>query len=212
MATVTVDLGNAIALGSRLIWAQNVDLGSTFDADGLGQVLSQTDIYFSGGNAGLIALSISGPNNRFTPAFEASGRIIFEASDGETLEVLIADATMLEPYNWTPVNSAEVIAFGNHVNGLTDRTATLTLTDGPTVDAAPAFVDDTGDAQDWTVGTAIAPVTVPSAGGSPTPTYAVVGALPRRHLVQPFDACHKRHPHSDRLRDDPHPRHQLRGL
>ena len=61
---------------------------------------------------------------------------------------------------------------------LTDRTATLTLTDGPTVDVAPSFSDDTGDAQGWTVGTAITPVTVPSAGGSPAPTYAAVGSLP----------------------------------
>ena len=67
VATVTVNLGNAIVLGSRIIWAQNVDIGSTFDADGLGQELSQTDIYFSGGNAGLIALSISGPEQPIYP-------------------------------------------------------------------------------------------------------------------------------------------------
>ena len=45
-------------------------------------------------------------------------------------------------------------------------------------DVAPVFVDDTGDAQNWTVGTAIANITVPLATGSPTPTYAVVGTLP----------------------------------
>ena len=51
------------------------------------------------------------------------------ASDGEVLEVMIANADMSEPYSWTPVNSAEVIAFANHVQALTDQTATLTLTD-----------------------------------------------------------------------------------
>ena len=43
---------------------------------------------------------------------------------------------------------------------------------------APAFADDTGNTQAWTVGTAITPVTVPAATGNPTPTYAPVGALP----------------------------------
>ena len=70
-------------------------------------------------------------NNGFTAEFEATGRIIFEASDGEMLEVMIANADMTEPYNWTPTNSAEVIAFANHVRGLTDQNATLTLTDDP---------------------------------------------------------------------------------
>ena len=37
----------------------------------------------------------------------------------------------MSPYSWTPANSAEVIAFANHVRGLTDHDATLTLTDDP---------------------------------------------------------------------------------
>ena len=58
-------------------------------------------------------------------------------------------------------------------------------TDTDTVDVAvaaafeaPRFADDTGDAQSWTVGTQIAPITVPAAGGNPTPAYAAVGTLP----------------------------------
>ena len=43
---------------------------------------------------------------------------------------------------------------------------------------APAFVDDTGDAQNWTENVGIAPLTVPEATGNPTPTYAAVGSLP----------------------------------
>ena len=47
---------------------------------------------------------------------------------------------MTEPYLDVPTNGAEVIAFANHVRGLTDTDATLTLTDDPpatdhTVDA-----------------------------------------------------------------------------
>ena len=40
---------------------------------------------------------------------------------------------------------------------------------------APSFADDTGDAISGTVGTAIAPITVPEADGEPAPTYAVSG-------------------------------------
>ena len=177
-ATVTVDLGTGALIGNRLVWPQNVDLGTTFDADGIGQELSQVDLYFSGDNAGQVILSITGPNNRFTSAFEATGRILFESSDGEILEITIDDADMSEPYDWTPANSAEVIAFGSHVATLTDRSVTLSLTGEAPAAGAPSFTDDTGDAQAWTVGTQIAAVTVPEASGTPAPTYAVVGALP----------------------------------
>ena len=43
---------------------------------------------------------------------------------------------------------------------------------------APVFADSTGDAQSWTVGTSISTLTVPTASGNPTPTYAVVDSLP----------------------------------
>ena len=54
---------------------------------------------------------------------------------------------------------------------------TLTLDDG-SAPVAPLFSDDTGDAQSWVTGTAIADLAVPQATGNPTPTYAVVGSLP----------------------------------
>ena len=44
--------------------------------------------------------------------------------------------------------------------------------------AAPAFADDTGDAQTWTVNAGISQFTIPVASGNPAPTYAVVGSLP----------------------------------
>ena len=115
------------------MWSVDVDLGPTFAANGLDQILAQTVMYHTGPSAGIVNLSIDGDDNRFTPAFEATGRIIFEASDGETLEVTIGGVDTEEPYSWTPTNSDEVIAFANHVlTLLTDTSVTLTLTDEPT--------------------------------------------------------------------------------
>ena len=48
----------------------------------------------------------------------------------------------------------------------------------PPLLTAPSFSDDTGNAQTWTVGTAITSITVPTASGNPTPSYAVQGSLP----------------------------------
>ena len=112
MASVTVDLGNGTI--TTTCWnPDDVDLGATFAADGVGQTLGQKHGCISAVSlAGTVNLSMTDDNDRFTPAFEATGRIIFEASDGETLEVTIGNADMSEPYNWTPSNSDEVIAFG----------------------------------------------------------------------------------------------------
>ena len=108
-----------------------MDLGPTFAADGVGQTLGQTVMYFDGTTAGTVNLSMTDDNDRFTAAFEATGRLIFEASDGETLEITIGGVDMAEPYNWIPTNSAEVIAFANHVLTLADTSVTLTLKDEP---------------------------------------------------------------------------------
>ena len=104
-------------------------------------------------------------------SFEATGVIILQAGE-RTLRVTgFGDAT--EPYSWTPSNSDEVIAFHNDYN---NEDISITFDDDPA--AAPSFDDDTGSAQSWTVGTAITAITVPAADGTPTPTYAAVGALP----------------------------------
>ena len=174
MASVTVNLTGVTVSNNAITWEDNVSLGSTFALNGNEQTLLRFRLFSSNG---LVNLSIDGSNNLLTAAFVSTGRIIVEASDSEMLEVMIADAAMSEPYEWTPSNSAEVIAFANHVRGLTDQSATLTLTDDdPTV--APSFSDDTGDAQTWEMGTAIAAITVPEADGTPAPTYAVEGVLP----------------------------------
>ena len=131
MASVTVDLtGYTDFANSNIEWADDVSIGPTFDAGGSNQTIIAVSLRYAI-IPGAINISIDGTNNRFTAAFVASGRIIFEASDGETLEVMIADADITEPYTWVPTNSQEVVDFANHVRGLTDHDATLTLTDNP---------------------------------------------------------------------------------
>ena len=44
---------------------------------------------------------------------------------------MIANADMTEVYTWLPTNAAEVVAFVEHVRGLADCNASLTLTDAP---------------------------------------------------------------------------------
>ena len=170
MATVTVALTGYTAAATQIRWDDNVSLGTTFGIEGRTQTLSQLIVRQNNG----ISISILGTNVRFTPEFEATGRIIITASDGETLEVMIDNEDMTEPYSWFPANGNEVTAFYNHERTLATHDATLTLTDDADTDA-PVFADDTGDAQDWTQNTAIAPITVPGASGTPAPTYAAAG-------------------------------------
>ena len=130
MASVTVNLtGYQETLTGLIFWSDDVSLGNTFDAVGTNQTLTSLSLYDETATPGAVRISLIDIDDRFTPEFEATGRIIVEASDSETLEVMIADADMSEPYEWTPTNSAEVIAFVSHLRGLTDQNATLTLTD-----------------------------------------------------------------------------------
>ena len=179
MASVTAALTGLTTSSTSMTWEDNVSLGTTFSIDGTEQELNRLRLWDSGGTAGQVHINIVGPNKDFTVAFEASGRIIIEASDGETLEIVGTGSDVTEPYTWTPTNSAEVIAFANHVLALSDQTATLTLTDDPAAgNTAPSFTNDTGTAQSWAQDVAINAVTVPEADGTPTPTYAVQGSLP----------------------------------
>ena len=79
--SVTVPLTGVSVLTTYIRWSDNYSLGSLFSADGAEQILSLVDLN-SSSPAGRVVISISGINRRFTPAFEASGQIIFEASDG----------------------------------------------------------------------------------------------------------------------------------
>ena len=144
MASVTIDLTGFQSFTNYILWSDNQSLGTVFDANGAEQVFTRLDLN-NIGPAGQVFLSIVGTNNRFTPAFEASGRIVFEASDGEILEVTIGDADTSEPYSWVPTNGAEVVAFVLHVKGLADQAATLTLTDEddePEPEPEPTTVPD----------------------------------------------------------------------
>ena len=176
MASVTAALTGYFVDSESIGWGTDVSFGSVFNVGNQDQVLSLMALWYDG----QVQMTFTGFAKEFTPEFEATGRIIIEASDGEILEVMIANADMAEPYLWTPANSAEVIVFAAHVQALSDQDASLTLTDepAPPTTAAPSFTDDTGDAQNWTQNTAISPITVPEADGNPTPTYAAVGSLP----------------------------------
>ena len=74
----------------------------------------------------------------------------------------------------TPLKTIGLVGTGGGTFA-TELSATLTVT---TPLEEPSFADDAGDAQSWTVGTAIAAITVPAASGNPVPAYAAVGALP----------------------------------
>ena len=179
MASVTVNLTGFSEFVDSIAWTDDADIGSTFSLNGTNQVLDFVQLNFAGGVPGTFHISINGIDQRFTSAFEATGRILLEATDGSVLEVAIADADMSEPYAWIPTNSAEVILFANNVRRLTGQDVTLTLTDDPPpLNSPPSFVAASGNDQQWIVDTAIAEITVPVAAGDPAPTYAVVGVLP----------------------------------
>ena len=150
MASVTVNLTGYDDNQFRIRWNDDIDLGATFAADGVGQTFNQIELYDGTIEPGRVVISINTTNDRFTPAFEASGRIIIEASDGETLEVMIANADMTEPYEWVPTNSAEVVAFAMHVRGLSDHDATLTLTDDPPTPPVPTATQVVTGGQTYT--------------------------------------------------------------
>ena len=102
--SVTANLTGYQEFTNYIRWPDNVSLGSTFAADGTEQTLNFVDLN-NDSPAGRVSLAIVGFNRRFTTEFEATGLITFEASDGEMLEVQIADADMTETYAWTPTNS-----------------------------------------------------------------------------------------------------------
>ena len=177
MASVTVNLTGGTFNSEFIGWIDEISIGSVFDQNGQEQTLSSVALFDNGVLIGNVQLSLLGAGDDFTTEFEATGRVIFENNDGETLEVQIANADTDEPYIWRPSNSSEVIQFVNHIRDASNVSVTLTLTDDPPT-VAPSFTDDTGDAQSWIQNTAITPITVPAAVGTPTPTYSAIGALP----------------------------------
>ena len=99
-------------------------------------------------------------------------------TSGDT--VALTDAATATPDFTAPSTpNAQSLTFRLTVTDDDGATATATVDVGVAAAlAAPRFVDDTGDAQSWTAGIQIAPITVPAAVANPTPTYAVIGTLP----------------------------------
>ena len=95
MASVTVALTGYETDPTFVRWTDDVSIGSIFDTSGQEQTLTLAFLASAANQfipAGLVTISLVGTNDRFTAAFEATGRIIFTASDDETLEVMIANA------------------------------------------------------------------------------------------------------------------------
>ena len=104
----------------------------------------------------------------------------------------------------TVVGSGTIRIGASNSEGVVNWTVTYTITVLP---AAPAFADNTGDAQSWFTNVTIANITVPAATGSPLPTYEVVGNLPAGIA---FDTATRVfwHPDSRRFRHPLDSRHQ----
>ena len=129
--SVTVNLTRYTQSSNYIGWTDSISIGSIFSLNDQDQELRTLRLAFVTGYTPGVYISILGSNNRFTAEFEASGRIIVEASDGEILEVMIANADMTEIYQWTPTNVAEVNTFALHVQALANHDVTLTLTLDP---------------------------------------------------------------------------------
>ena len=114
-------------LSSFMGWEDNVSLGNAFSSNGAEQTLDELRLHHSGPAAGRVEVRLAPGTVDFTAAFEGTGTFTITASSGQTLAVQIANADMDLPYVWTPTNSSAVIAFANHVIGLSNRNATLVL-------------------------------------------------------------------------------------
>ena len=109
-------LGSALSVGAaiQLFWGILI----------FGRANGEARVQLSDGTGA--AEVVAGPD--FSLQMENFGTLEFVASNGDSLTLTgIVDAT--EPYQWTPTNSAEVMAFAEILVGLTDRSLTVTLND-----------------------------------------------------------------------------------
>ena len=141
MASVTITIPNSS-------WSQNsnmtswnppnnehISLGTTLSVDGatalfLGSfkfprtLTNNFTLALSDGQGG----TEDNPQPEFSNQMEMFGTIHCVTSDSTELTITgISDST--EPYNWIPSNVADVITFGDHIWGLTDRSLTVTIND-----------------------------------------------------------------------------------
>ena len=110
-------------------------LNGVFFADGTPQEVFGIRI----NSSGRIAIILGGTGSEdLTNAIESSGEFVFTASNGASVTV-IGITDMTEPYAWTPSNSAEVIAFYNAIDGLSNQTLTFRIDDDPVVPVVPTI-------------------------------------------------------------------------
>ena len=128
--SVTVTLPDSAydAFATRVQWrpAVSPSLGTSISHTGQEILLDILQLFFT---SGLVGVELKGPGSPddFSDQMEQNGTITCVASDGETLVVTgINDST--DPYGWTPSNSAEVIAFANHIIGLSAGQRSLIVT------------------------------------------------------------------------------------
>ena len=115
-------------------------------------------------NAAIATITVPAASGNPTPTYAVVGSLPTGIQFNQTTRVLSGTPTI--------IGSGTITIRATNSEGDDDWTVAYTTR------SIPAFSDNTGDAQTWTVGTAIADITVPTASGSPTPTYAAIGTLP----------------------------------
>ena len=153
-----IDPSEALTTSHTFAGALSGDLSATASV-GDAPVLTSSQTFDGDLDGTLSAIATLGTAPALTTTHNFSG-----ALSGDLLATATLDALAL-----TAAHS-----FSGALSG--DLSATAALGDVPT--SAPSWADNTGNAFTGTVGTAITPISVPSADGNPEPTYTAVGSLP----------------------------------
>ena len=177
--TITIEASNSEGLADWTVtYAIVAPLAAPSFADDTGDAQSWTQ------NQAITDITVPAASGNPVPAYAAVGTLPAGIQFNATTRVISGTPTA--------VGNGTIRIRATNSEGDSDWTVAYT-TAAPLV--APSFTDDTGDPQTWTQGTAITPVTVPAANGTPTPSYAVVGSLPGRDSVQPDHQGDKRNAH-----------------
>ena len=144
-----------------------------------GQTFTLTAVVTNDGNAN---------SARTTLQWRRSTNATISTSDTQegtdTVSALSPNGTSTETFSLAAPSTPGTYYYGATVDSVTNESNTRNNNSGAlrvvvgTAQTAPAFSDNTGNSQSWTVGTAISTLTVPRASGDPTPIYEVVGSLP----------------------------------
>lgn len=121
-----------------------INLGSSLSADGSTIYFGRFELPRGTGTTMTILLSSSqtaddlGAGPEFSTTMEMSGTITLVASNSATVATGIGDST--EPYNWTPANLSAVRTFADILEGLPDRSLTVTFDDNTGVSNSPPTI------------------------------------------------------------------------